>query len=415
MTPGDGEAALDEAGQLLSRRVGLRLDPAIRGRLARAVRDEALRSGLDERAYVARLEQDPELLQALLNRVTVQETSFFRDAGQFDALATHILPSLQEQGVTVRIWSAGCSNGQEPYSLAMTLVESGIPDWQVIASDLSTRALDRTLAGRYREGELRGLSPERRERFLVPSDDDAQVVPELRSRVRVLRHNLAVDPPPFEPGACQIVFCRNVLIYFRHDDVVAVLDRIGAHLPADGHLFVGYSESLWQVSGRFQLARIGEAFVYHPVSASPGVRRPAAPSSARPTRPAPAAPPPAPPAPAPSAPPPAAGPSREPRPAPEPTSTELMADGEAALGRGDHVAAIAAFRKAVFLDGDHPLAHLNLGFALEGAGALPAARRSFAAARRAIERCDTGAVEMLLEGYHLDDLVGLLDRKIADR
>lgn len=92
-----------------------------------------------------------------------------------------------------------------------------------------------------------------------------------------------------------------------------------------------------------------------------------------------------------------------------------MADGEAALGRGDHVAAIAAFRKAVFLDGDHPLAHLNLGFALEGAGALPAARRSFAAARRAIERCDTGAVEMLLEGYHLDDLVGLLDRKIAER
>ncbi|MEA3018642.1 MAG: hypothetical protein QOI47_166 [Actinomycetota bacterium] len=91
-----------------------------------------------------------------------------------------------------------------------------------------------------------------------------------------------------------------------------------------------------------------------------------------------------------------------------------MADGEVALDRGDHVAAIGAFRKAIFLDPDDPVAHLNLGLALEVAGD-PGARRAYAAARAALDRCDTAAVEMTLEGYHLDDLVRLLDGKVNAR
>ena len=92
---------------------------------------------------------------------------------------------------------------------------------------------------------------------------------------------------------------------------------------------------------------------------------------------------------------------------------ELMAEGEAALGRGDAVAAIAAFRKATFVDPDHPVAHLNLGLALEVAGDDGAARRAYAAARAALDRCDTAAVETTLEGYHLDDLVRLLEQKVG--
>src|SRR6185436_19429569 len=170
-------------GRLLSRRVGLRLDPAIRGRLEHAVRDQAARHGQDQADYVAQLEADPERLQELLNRVTVQETSFFRDPGQFAAFEAHVVPALRDAGERVQIWSAGCANGQEPYSLAMTLAESGIADWHVIASDLSTDALSRTRAARYAARELRGLSPERRDRHLARVDDDWQVVPELRNRV----------------------------------------------------------------------------------------------------------------------------------------------------------------------------------------------------------------------------------------
>ena len=93
------------------------------------------------------------------------------------------------------------------------------------------------------------------------------------------------------------------------------------------------------------------------------------------------------------------------------TSVELLALGEVALGDGDHAGAIAAFRKAAYLDGDHPIAHLNLGLALEASGDAVAARRAFVAARAALDRRDTAVVEAMLEGYHLDELVRLLDRK----
>ena len=218
----------------------------------------------------------------------------------------------------------------------------------------------------------------------------------------VARHNLAADPPPFEPGECQVVFCRNVLIYFQHDDVVAFLDRVAARLPPTGYLFLGYSESLWQVTNTFQLVRLGDAFAYRHAKASDAPHP--TPPKVRAPLPAPAVPR-ARPAPPPPAPPPS------PPPAPSKTSMELMAEGEAALGSGDHATAIVAFRRAVFLDPDHPVAHLNLGLALEVAGADAAARRAYTAARAALERCDTAAVETTLEGYHLDDLVRLLDRK----
>lgn len=401
------DRALDDVGRLLARRVGLRLDPAIRGRLDRALRDEADAFGQDAAAYVAALEHDPERLQRLLNRVTVQETSFFRDPGQFDALAEHVLPAFG--GAPIEIWSAGCANGQEPYSLAMTLAESGVADWHVIASDVSTNALSRTRAAKYSDRELRGLSSARRARHLVPAGKGSwTVAPELHERVTTIRHNLAADPPPFPVGRCQVVFCRNVLIYFGHDDVVAFLDRLKAWLPPDAYLFLGYSESLWQVTDRFQLVRLGDAFAYRPATTAP------TPPATAPPAPAPKPRPPARPAPVP-----APAPARErraPRPVPPPPSTvvELMADGEAALGRGEHADAVTAFRKAAYLDPDHPVAHLNLGLALEVAGDRPAARRAYAAARAAIERCDTAAVEAALEGYQLDGLTALLDQKLGD-
>jgi chemotaxis protein methyltransferase CheR len=176
-------------------------------------------------------------------------------------------------------------------------------------------------------------------------------------------------------------------------------------LPPTGHLFLGYSESLWQVSDRFQLIRLGDAFAYQTGHGAP-IPPPAARPTTAPARPA--APPPSRREPAPPrTPAPEVAPRREAQ-----GSMELMADGEAALGRGDHAVAVAAFRKAVFVDPDHPVAHLNLGLALEVAGDGPAARRAYAAARAALERCDTAAVELTLEGYHLDDLVSLLERKI---
>jgi chemotaxis methyl-accepting protein methylase len=392
------EDALDEAGRLLARRVGLRLDPAIRGRLARAVRDEAERRAESMADYVAQLDRDPVALQDLLNRVTVQETSFFRDPGQFLAFANEVLPYLVEQGSPVHVWSAGCANGQEAYSLAMVLAENGRTDWQVVATDISTKALSRTAAGRYAERELRGLSPERKARHLIPVADTPgmwEVAPSLRRRVCTLRHNLAADPPPIPPGGCQVVFCRNVLIYFGHADVVQFLDRLSTWLPPGGHLFLGYSESLWLVSDRFHLVRLGGAFAYRcgPVPTRDAATKRARAETSPPPRTAPRAA------------------ERSPSPRSQQSEAGLLAEGEAAMGAGDYTGAVTAFRKAAFLEPDQPVAHLSLGLALDALGDLKAARRAYAAARAAVDRGDTAAIETTLEGYGLDELRRLLDLK----
>lgn len=402
------EQAFDEAARILARDVGLRVDPTIRSRLTRAVRHEAENRGLDLTDYVVALDHDPDALQDLLNRVTVQETSFFRDPGQFEALAEHVLPSLRARGRPLLVWSAGCANGQEPYSLAMSLAESGCAEWTIVASDISTRALQRAREARYRPREMTGLSDERRRRFFRPcGGDQLEVVPALRERVTIVRHNLAADPPPFEPQSCDVVFCRNVLIYFDHADVVAVIDRLARWLGDSAYLFLGYSESLWQVSDRFQLVRLGDAFVYRPAAAgrttSLAPRVPAARTTRPDTRRAPT-------------------PPRSPRPVPTPTPTpavapsavELFALGEAAFEAGDHQGAIAAFRKATYIDPDHPIAHLNLGLSFEAAGDVEAAKRAYAASRAALNRAESAVVEATLEGYHLSELHRLLDLKVGE-
>lgn len=394
------EAALDRAARLLSRRVGLRLDPAVRGRLAGSVREEAKSRQLSTTDYVARLDRDPAALQDLLNRVTVQETSFFRDPRQFSALATEVLPALGAAGSVVNVWSAGCANGQEAYSLAMVLAESSLTNWQVIATDISTKALARTAAARYAERELVGLSPTRRDRHLVPVvgvRDTWEVAPELRRKVLGLRHNLAADPPPIPAGRCNVVFCRNVLIYFGQDDVVAFLNRLSAWLPPGGFLFLGFSESLWLVSERFHLVRIADAFAYvnGPGARTSAPKRPVPPLAPAALRPA-----------TPPSPPQHQLPARC-----DSSPPGLLAEGEAAMGSQDYTAAVTAFRKAAFLDPDQPVAYLSLGLALEALGDLAGAQRAYAAARASVDRCDTAVIETALGGYGLDELTRLLDLK----
>jgi chemotaxis protein methyltransferase CheR len=412
------------AARLLAGRVGLRLDPAIRGRLTRALADEAAHRGITVDEYATTLEADAGALQALLDRVTVQETAWFRDPGQFVALSG-LLAALP---APLTVWSAGCSNGQEPYSLAMTLDEAGRGDGRIVATDISTRALARTRQARYDERELRGLSPARRERYLTPSPEGGfEIVPGLRQRVAVQRHNLAADPPPFTPGACSVVFCRNVLIYFGADDVSAFLSRLSRWLSPGQWLFVGYSESLWQVTSDFKLERLGEAFAYQrvdPVAAGPvapapqpaaarppstaGRRREAAGHrGARPGRVEPAT---------------RSEPAARRRPAVAEAASDtgesddvrtLLAAGEAASAAGDHAAAAASFRKAAYLDPDQPAAHLQLGLALEAAGDTAAARRAYRAARGALDRSGVAAVEAAVEGFSPAEVARFLDAKLG--
>ena len=228
--------------------------------------------------YVTSLDTDQSAVQALIELITVQKTDFFRDPMQSEALV-ELLPQLASP---VTIWSAGCSNGQEPYSLAMVLAESGVADWRVIASDVSIAAMERTRRARYSTVEMDGVTAVRRAQHFAQVGDDWEVLPSLSRRVEVVRHSLTAEAPPFAPGRCQIVFCRNVLIYVQAEDVRVFVERVARWLPLGGWLFLGYSESLWQVTDQFDLVRLGDAFVYRKRDASaPAV---APPAMTRPTR-----------------------------------------------------------------------------------------------------------------------------------
>jgi chemotaxis methyl-accepting protein methylase len=414
------EAVIDRVADLLHLRIGLRPDKTLRGRLRRAVREEAARHGQDPTAYLDRLTVDAASLQGLMDQVTVQETGFFRHPEQFDVLVREVLPTVPRP---VRIWSAGCANGQEAYTLAMLLEEQGI-DGAVLATDLSTAALRRTAAARYHLREVNGLSPSRLERHFTRVHDGWEVSKAVRSRVSTMHHNL-LDPLPPEVLSCQVVFCRNVLIYLAPEQVRLFLDRIAGGLAPTTTLVVGAAETLWQVSDRFRAIRVGDTFIYRQRPAAPA----ATPHPRNPlrTRTSPAAP--APPAaraapaaragqPAPAAPARPVRPVRraerppgEPEPRPTGPADQLETAGQHAIAAGDYSAAVVVFRKWTYLEPHNPVAQLHLGLALEAAGDDGPARRAFAAARRALVDAGPDHKPAGLDGYAATEILKLLDSR----
>ncbi len=167
-SPDAVEAAVDRVAAWLDDQIGLRPEPTLRGRLRRSIRDEVVDPDGDLDEYLHTLGRGSNALQSLINRVTVQESGFFRHPDHFEVLAGNVLPDLSGP---VTIWSAGCANGQEAYSLAMLLEENQTPG-SVLATDVSTAALSRTAAARYTPREILGISSSRRSRH-VTLDGDA--------------------------------------------------------------------------------------------------------------------------------------------------------------------------------------------------------------------------------------------------
>jgi chemotaxis methyl-accepting protein methylase len=401
----DGD--LTRVAALLQARAGFRGDPLLLGRLGRCLEEAARDAGQPLGAYITSLPRNDGALQGLVDRVTIHESCFFRDEGQFDTLAREVLPTLPA-GV---IWSAGCANGQEAWSLAITLLEQGRKDCAVLATDISTKALQRAAEGRYRPQQLRGLSPERRDRWFVARDGEFEVGPEARRLVRFAHHNLASGPLPFQPGSCRLVFCRNVIIYFPDDEITALLDRIATGIGPDGLLFLGYSETLSWLKSPFERLRLGDTFVYR-VAGGDGAQPRAA--RARMERRVPAARRSVPPAPRPPAP--------HPNPStPEPAASVVNADsgradpflaeGQDALAAGDTARAVAAFRKAAYLRPGDATVLLHLAFAFDALGDPEGARRWFRLAHESIT--SSGGSRPALDGWSADELTRLLERKLA--
>jgi chemotaxis protein methyltransferase CheR len=395
-----------EIADLVRRETGIVLSATREAAIIAAVRRAA--PELDPAGFVRAAsgpQGDRSLVNRLIDEVAVQETAFVRDRIQFDEIQWHRLlqGDLAAGSRAIRVWSAGCASGEEPYTLALLAAEAfapAPPPVDVLGTDVSSAALAAATAGRYRERAVRGLEPSLRERYLDRQADGSYLVGNrLRALVRFRRHNLVTEPgPPAGESHFDLVVCRNVLIYFDAPTVAQVIGSLERSLRGGGVLVLGAADAL------------------HRTADPPAPER-------RPRRP-----PPQPPQPAPEPPrqPPSQPPQRQPRrPAagqPSPTRAQRLAAALDAAGKGDRGGAMAqvksllgddaldadahfvdglvaleagrpaeaaaALRRALFADPRFGLAAFTLGRAYDVLGDTLAARRSYQLALRTLDPAD---------------------------
>src|SRR5581483_5862420 len=209
----------------------------------------------------------------LLNEITIGETYMFRSPQQLDALRTVILPHLVQAKSAMgfkrlRLWSAGCSTGEEPYTLAMFLLEESatrLAGWtfDILATDLNDNSLATARAGIYGDYSLRN-TPEalKRKYFTAHDDKHLQVSDQLKSVVRFDRVNLNDDQRMALLKGIDLIFCCNVLIYFDLNSKRKVMQHLYTNILPGGYLFLGHAESLYHVDDRFQLVHFPGAIAY---------------------------------------------------------------------------------------------------------------------------------------------------------
>lgn len=247
--------------RLVLERSGLTLtadkDYLLRARLEPIVRSETF-GDLSMLLRQVRVAPGSELARRCIDAMATHESFFFRDNTPFDQLRDVLFPELVKSRVgtkTLRIWSAACSSGQEPYSLAMLLRElpALFADWtiRILATDFSAPILERARAGLYSDFEIRrGLSPERQARWLVREGAAFRIKPEIRSMVEFRQHNLLDGTGML--GRFDLILCRNVLIYFDPITKARTLESLASALEPDAALILGSAETVVGLDGAFE-------------------------------------------------------------------------------------------------------------------------------------------------------------------
>jgi chemotaxis protein methyltransferase CheR len=246
--------------QLLRKRAGIVLTGdkmyLLESRLAPLARKEGLPS-IDDLIHVVRARREERLIGQVVDVMTTNETSFFRDKTPFEHLKDGILPVLAQarRGARIRIWCAACSTGQEPYSIAMMLdqhpqLTQGVPV-EIVATDISDRCLERARQGLFTQFEVqRGLPIQMLMHYFTQQDDHWRISERLRSLITFRKQNLI--EPTAALGKFDVVFCRNVLTYFDGPTKTDVLERVGQQLNPGGFLMLGGTESVVGLSTAFE-------------------------------------------------------------------------------------------------------------------------------------------------------------------
>ena len=214
--------------------------------------------------YLDTIRKDKEELKGFLDSITTNLTRFFRNQPQFDALEKYVIPevlNIKKIPGIIRIWSAGCSTGEEPYTLAMLLKEV-LPsawDFDILASDISLKCLMTAKEGFYSDNKIDGIPPNYLEKYFDKVDGGYKVRPELQSKIRFDYHNLKNESGHRN---FDILFCRNVIIYFDEVAQTAVIKRFWDSMSAKSFLFIGHSESLFGMDTKFEFVKTEWATLY---------------------------------------------------------------------------------------------------------------------------------------------------------
>ncbi|MBR6153953.1 MAG: protein-glutamate O-methyltransferase CheR [Treponema sp.] len=238
----------------------------------RSILDSRIKERLREKQmtdvmeYYKLVTSDQVEFKAFLDSITTNLTRFFRNQPHFDALINYVIPHVIENkkktGETkIHIWSAGCSTGEEPYTIAMILKDK-LPapyTFDIIASDISLKSLMVGQQGFYPESRISGIPQDYLDKFFTKSDKGYQVKPDLMSTIRFDYHNLRHDSGSRN---LDVVFCRNVLIYFDEAAQKATIDRFYKAMASNSYLFIGHSESLFGMDTKFEFLKTDWACLY---------------------------------------------------------------------------------------------------------------------------------------------------------
>jgi chemotaxis protein methyltransferase CheR len=246
---------------LLHQRSGLVVTPdksyLLESRLMPVARKWQVKS-LDDLVQLARSRRQEALLNDITEAMTTNESSFFRDSKPFEIFKDTVLPSLLKKNAhkrTIRIWSAACSSGQEPYSLAMLIHEEAakLRGWRVdiLGTDISAEMVDRCRSGLFTQFEVqRGLPITHLVKYFKQVGDKWQICNEIKKMITWRTYNLLDDMSPL--GVFDVIYCRNVLIYFDQPTKAKVLSGLSKVISPEGHLFLGGAETVLGISDRFR-------------------------------------------------------------------------------------------------------------------------------------------------------------------